>query len=111
MTAGQADPPPSLFSTRWVHVFEEDSHDGARFRPADGDIPLSRRPRARLELDPDGGARWSTPDAGDRPTPRAGRWHEEGDVLVVEIPGGPTLRIIERGPEGLRAVIAPSGPR
>jgi hypothetical protein len=46
-----------LFATRWVHVFEEDTADGDVYRPEDGDIPLSRRPRERIEFAPDGSAR------------------------------------------------------
>jgi hypothetical protein len=40
----------------WVHVFEQDTAAGAVFRPEEGDIPLSRRPRERVEMHADGSA-------------------------------------------------------
>ena len=44
MSAAGDDRAP-LFATRWVHAFEEDDARGAVYRPADADLPLSRRPR------------------------------------------------------------------
>ena len=45
-----------LFSTRWVHVFEEDTPEGAVYRPDDEHVPLSRKPRGWLEFHEDGSA-------------------------------------------------------
>jgi len=45
-----------LFTTRWVHVFEEDTPEGAVYRPDSADLPLSRRLREQLEDKPKGEA-------------------------------------------------------
>ena len=72
-----------LFAHRWVHVFEEDTERGAVYRPAESDIPLSRRPREWLELSRDGSARVLLPGPDDRLREQAAAWHEEaGDVVV-----------------------------
>jgi hypothetical protein len=86
----------------WVHVFEEDSAAGAVFKPENADIPLSRRPRERVEFKSGGAATiWkSGPD--DRPAPIAARWTEEGDGLVVSDSGGTVrLRVVEQSPDRL----------
>lgn len=91
-----------LFTTRWVHVFEEDTAAGAVYRPEDGAIPLSRRPRERIELDADGSARLFVPGPDDRLTEQAGAWRDEEGALVVRArDGGIEVRIIERSPERL----------
>jgi hypothetical protein len=83
-------------------VFEEDTPDGRVFRPADGDIPLSRRPRQRLELRPDGSAVLSMPGPDDRPVPTSGRWTEEdGDIVVRDASDRVEFRIVERTPDRL----------
>jgi hypothetical protein len=63
-----------LFTTRWVHVFEEDTPEGAVYRPEDDDIPLSRRPRERLELSADGTAKIITPGPDDRLVEKPATW-------------------------------------
>lgn len=91
-----------LFATRWVHVFEEDTAEGAVYRPDDVHIPLSRRPRERLELRPDGSAAIFVGGPDDRPVEQPATWDEQGDALVVRSPHGPTeLRIVERSPTRL----------
>lgn len=67
-------PDDPRFATAWVHAFEEDTAAGAVYRPADADLPLSRRPRERLELAPDGSARAYGPGPDDRPRPRSSTW-------------------------------------
>jgi hypothetical protein len=90
------------FATRWVHLFEEDSAAGEVYAPEDGPIPLSRRPRARLELKPDGSATLYAPGADDRPAPHPARWTDrDGHVTVQPDGGGPELRIVERSPTRL----------
>jgi hypothetical protein len=85
-----------------VHVFEEDTSAGAVYRAEDDVIPLSRRPRERLELDRDGSARFFMPGPDDRPVERAASWHDEGGVLVVRArDGGIEARIVDRSPERL----------
>ena len=63
-----------LFTTRWVHVFEEDTPEGAVYRPEDDNIPLSRRPRERLKLSADGTAKIITQGADDRLVEKPATW-------------------------------------
>lgn len=91
-----------LFETRWVHVFEEDTADGAVYRSEDDAIPLSRRPRERLQLDRDGSARLFLPGPDDRLVEQPGTWSAEGDALVLRAPkAGTELRIIDRSRDRL----------
>jgi len=85
-----------------VHVFEEDTAEGAVYRPEDGDIPLSRRPRERLELDPDGQARLFVQGPDDRYVAQPATWRDEGGTLVIRArKRGHVLRIVERSPTRL----------
>jgi hypothetical protein len=86
-----AKPP---FGIRWVHVFEEDTPAGTVYRPEDAGIPLSRRPRERLELDPGGTARVFVAGAGDKPEAVAITWRRDGKAIVIAAPGG-ERRIVE----------------
>lgn len=91
-----------LFTTRWVHVFEEDGDAGNVYRPEDSDIPLSRRPRERFEIDADGSARVFAPGPDDRFIERAATWKDEGDAIAIrEHDDGPELRIIDQSPTRL----------
>jgi hypothetical protein len=84
----------------WVHVFEEDTAAGAVFRPENADIPLSRRPRERVEFRSGGAATIWKGGPDDRPAPIAARWTQEDDDLVVRDSGGVLrLRVIEHSPE------------
>jgi hypothetical protein len=97
------DRPPAgdrLFATRWVHVFEDDTPAGAVYRPDSGDIPLSRRPRAQLELSADGRATLFVPGPDDRLVARPATWREQGAGDVPE-PGGAEVRIVDRSPDRL----------
>jgi hypothetical protein len=85
----------ALFATRWVHVFEHDTPEGAVYLPEDADIPLSRRPRERLELRPDGTATLFGPGPDDRPRPEPATWRAEDDRLVVRSASS-VLRIVDR---------------
>ena len=95
-----ADP---VFDTTWVHVHEEDNAEGAVYRAEDdGAIPLSRRPRQRLKLKPDGSAQISRPGADDRGVAEPATWTKEEDALVVhEKGGGRRMRIVSRSPSRL----------
>ena len=77
--------PSDVCGVRWVHAFEEDTDAGAVYRPETDDIPLSRRPRERFELDPGGTARVFVGGADDRPTPRAASWHLAGEEILIEL--------------------------
>jgi hypothetical protein len=91
-----------LFATAWVHLFEQDTLHGEVYAPEDGAIPLSRRPRERLELKPDGSATLFAGGADDRPVARPARWTEQdGQVVVRPDSGGAALRIVERAPARL----------
>lgn len=88
--------------TSWIHVFEEDTAEGRVFRPESADIPLSRRPRQRLELYPDGTAVVAMPGPDDRPVPQQARWTEEdGAIVVRDAAGSVALRIIDRSNDRL----------
>jgi hypothetical protein len=63
-----------LFTTRWVHVFEEDTPEGAVYGPEDDNIPLSRRPRERLQLSADGTAKIITQGPDDRLIEKPATW-------------------------------------
>jgi hypothetical protein len=84
-----------------VHVFEEDAAAGAVYRREDDDIPLSRRPRERLELSPDGSALVFASGPDDRMVEQDASWREEGDAVVVSAPGGLELRITRSSPDRL----------
>jgi len=89
----------SLFATGWVHVFEEDTAEGAVFRPDSADIPLSRRPRERLELHPDGKASLFMQGPDDRYVAEPATWHdEEGTIVIRKRKGSGVLKIVERSP-------------
>jgi hypothetical protein len=98
-----------LFATGWVHVFEEDTAEGAVYRPEDGDIPLSRRPRERITFEPDGKAVLFTQGPDDRYVGRPATWQEREGQLVIRARGGPVLTVVERSPD--RLVIQRSAPQ
>jgi hypothetical protein len=103
------DSPPGPFGT-WVHVFEQDTAEGAVFRPEDADIPLSRRPRERVELHPDGSAVLLMPGPDDRFVPQPARWTEEaGDMVVRDSRGAVRMRIVRHSSERLVVVLERPG--
>jgi hypothetical protein len=88
--------------TIWVHVFEKDTPEGAVYLPEDADIPLSRRPRERIELGADGKATLFVPGPDDRFIPQPARWSEEGDEITVrDVSDAVKLRIVERSADRL----------
>ena len=92
----------SLFSTTWVHVFEEDTAQGAVYRPEEGSVPLSRRPRERFALTRDGLAHVFAPGPDDRFVEHPATWTMEGDEVIVHPRGlGAPFRIVERSPQRL----------
>ena len=99
------DEKDSLFGTRWIHAFEEDTADREVYRPETDDVPLSRRPRRRLSLSPDGTARIVLPGPDDRLVETAATWEAEEGGLVIRSSGpgrpGRTIRIRERTPTRL----------
>lgn len=91
-----------LFGTTWVHVFEEDSSEGAVYRPEQDDIPLSRRPRERFLLEPNGAARMLIPGPDDRYVEEPAKWSkEQGDLVIRASAAKPSLRIVAQSPSRL----------
>ncbi len=87
--------PEWLFSTRWVHAFEEDTEEGAVYRPEDAPIPLSRRPRERLQLRRDGSASVFSAGPDDRMVEEPAEWSQDkGRIVVRGRGGGEKLRIV-----------------
>jgi hypothetical protein len=91
-----------LFASGWVHAFEEDTAAGAVYRPRGAKLPLSRRPRERLELDADGTARVYAPGPDDRYVEQAATWQDEnGAVVIRRREGGTVWRIVNLTAERL----------
>jgi hypothetical protein len=91
-----------LFSTTWVHVFEEDTAQGAVYRPEEGSVPLSRRPRERFALTRDGLGHVFAPGPDDRFVEQPVTWTMEGDEVIVRPRGaGAPFRVVERSPQRL----------
>jgi hypothetical protein len=88
-------------AARWVHVFEEDTAEGAVYRRIDDDIPLSRRPREQLVLEPDGAARFYVPGPDDRLVEHPATWHGKDDPVPRARSAGTELRILDRSPSRL----------
>lgn len=84
------DDDDTLFATRWVHAFEEDTEDAEVYRPDSGEVPLSRRPRRFFSLARDGTARVLAPGPDDRPVETPACWTREGSELVIR-PAGAAL--------------------
>lgn len=86
--SGQA-PSDEVFATTWVHVAERDTADGEVYVPDSERIPLSRRPRTRLELRQDGTATLYEGGPDDRPRGRPATWTSDpglrtgADLLIV----------------------------
>jgi len=89
-----------LFASAWVHVFEEDTERGAVYRPEDDDIPLSRRPRERIQLQSDGSATVQLSGADDRYVDHTAQWTRDGNAIVIRT-GKRQLRLVEQSPTRL----------
>ena len=99
-----------LFATAWVHSYEEDTAEGAVYRPRGSKLPLSRRPRERLELNADGTARVFVQGPDDRYIEQPASWHDEDACVVVRTREGSTeLRIVDRSPERLIVQVGRKG--
>ncbi len=98
-----------LFTTRWVHVYEEDTAGGAVYRPEGDAIPLSRRPREQIELDRDGSARLYVAGPDDRPAPQAATWQDDDAPAAGGRGGGSRLVIVDRSATRLVVRVASAG--
>jgi hypothetical protein len=96
-----------LFTTRWVHVAEEDTGEGAVYRPDGDDIPLSRKPRNWLELREDGSARVFVPGPDDRPVEQPATWRDAGAPSASHSRTGPEVTIVSRAPARLVVKVTP----
>jgi hypothetical protein len=94
MTAKRND----LFSTRWVHVSEEDTADGAVYRPDDEHVPLSRKPREWLELHEDGSGTIFVPGPDDRPVEQPTTWQDAAGTQRTRGGKPAELEIVDRSP-------------
>jgi hypothetical protein len=90
-----------LFTTHWVHVFEEDTSAGAVYRPDGEDIPLSRRPRERLELSADGTAKIITPGPDDRLIEKPATWTSGKESAAASAASSPDVVIVKQSPSRL----------
>jgi hypothetical protein len=90
-----------LFTTRWVHVFEEDTAEGAVYRPENDDIPLSRRPRERLELSADGTAKIITQGPDDRLIAKPATWTSGARETASAAPSSADVVIVKKSPSRL----------
>ena len=70
---------------KWIHMFEEDTAEGAVYRRDGGEAPLSRRPRERLEFDEDGAARMLVGGADDRLTSIPATLSEKAGEVIVRL--------------------------
>lgn len=96
----------------WVHVFEQDTAAGAVFRPEMSDIPLSRRPRERVEMHPDGSATVWLGGPDDRYVAQPASWSLEGDDIVVRDESDVVrLRVLDRAPDRLLVEMPRKAPR
>lgn len=79
------------------------------YRPEDDQIPLSRRPRERLEIHADGSAQILTAGPDDRFVAQPATWKDEPHGLVIKArKGGHALRIVHRSPSRLVIAIEPA---
>ena len=91
-----------LVATGWVHAYEEDTADGAVYRPRGTKLPLSRRPRERLELAADGTAVMFVEGPDDRYVEQPATWQDEdGAVVVTARSGDRRLRIVAQSADRL----------
>jgi len=109
--AATGGPGRRLFETTWVHVFEEDTADGAVYRPEDGDIPLSRRPRERLEFGRDGSARLFVGGGDDRLVEHPATWRDGKSPPPTGKPAGADIHIVHRLSDRLIVKIRGAGPK
>lgn len=98
----------ALVNTRWVHVDGDDAAHGSIYRDAEGDIPLSRRPKELLEFSDDGTVRRlaTGPDDRAHEVDRT-TWKDDGEQVTFRFAAGSgavratEYRIVEHSPDKL----------
>ena len=83
----------AIVGIRWVHVYEEDTKDGAMYRPDTAPVPLSRRPREALILRADGSATVETGGPDDRSQGQPARWSATPAGIAIQT-GGPRAQVL-----------------
>ena len=89
-----------VFGTTWVHLYEEDTGEGAVYGP-ENEARLSRRPRERLVLNAEGSASVFVSGPDDRPVEQSAKWTQDGETFVVRTHSGKTMRVVRRSPSRL----------
>ena len=81
--------PPDVTGS-WIHAFEEDTEEAAVYRPAASHpVRPARRPRGRIEFQPDGTFVERRPAPDDRLREVRGRWERrDPDRIAVTFPEG-----------------------
>ena len=97
----------ALVNRRWVHVDGDDADHGPIYRDAEGDIPLSRRPKEFLEFTDDGTVRRlaTGPDDRAHELDRT-TWSEDGEHVTFCFAAGDAkratdYRVVEQSPDRL----------
>lgn len=81
------------------------------FLPEDADIPLSRRPRMRLDLSEDGAAGIFMPGPDDRYVREPGTWRNDGGTIVVrDARGAVRARVVSQSPTRLVVILTEPHP-
>lgn len=84
-------------SVTWVHAFEQDGPAGEVYLGEGAAIPLSRRPRERLQLRADGSASVFAPGPDDRFIEQQASWADEAGHVVIRVPAARLeLVVVER---------------
>jgi hypothetical protein len=92
----------------WTHSHEEDEEQLIVYRSHEYPFPAGRRPRATVELLADGHLNSrGGPAPADRRAEQTGRWQVEGDVLVMQLEGGPETRYHVESVDQERLVLRP----
>jgi hypothetical protein len=96
----------ALVKTRWVHVDGDDADHGAIYHDAEGDVPLSRRPKEFLEFGDDGTVRRLATGPDDRAleVDRTSWSDKSGHVAFAFKDGGgraTDYRVVEQSPDRL----------
>ena len=95
----------ALVNTRWVHVDGDDAAHGPIYRDAEGDVPLSRRPKEFLEFGDDGTVKRFASGADDR-AHEVDRttWSDDDGHVTFRFAAGDTkrateYRVVEQSPD------------
>lgn len=74
-----------LTAHEWIHAYEKDSSGDEVYRPVTVDLPLSRRPRERLQCKPDGTGFVAVGGPDDRSQVLPATWVADGEQVVIRL--------------------------